>query len=229
MEPALSERSESKGRVLSMAVPVPDQSEVDDLLGSLAVECGIVTDAQLRLAAGDLERLRAAPNAAPPASPSSAPAEQAAPDAAPPPQDISLAAVLLRRGFVSEATARFLHLLSGKDPIQRARVLAQRKADIALARELLSRGLVTPEQLHDCLSSQTAAEGVVYLPLPEVIESRGLLGHDELRHALPAHSTRILICKSCRAELTVFAYPFPIRYRCRNCSAVVDSAPLVEG
>ncbi|MBI5365795.1 MAG: hypothetical protein HZA54_02060, partial [Planctomycetes bacterium] len=209
-----------------MPVPIPAHATDDDLLGRLAVECGLLTEAQLRLVLAERERA-AAPAGAPPLAP--ADDHPTGESAASPPAAPSCAAILLRRGFLSELSLHFLETVRAHAAPERARLLAQRKADLALARELLARGLLTPEQMNDCLSSQFTVEGSPYLPLPELIERRGLIGHEDLRAAMPAHSTRLLICKRCRAELTVFAYPFPVRHACRNSGAVLDTTALVQG
>ncbi|MBI3270396.1 MAG: tetratricopeptide repeat protein [Planctomycetes bacterium] len=195
-----------------MSGPLSTPATADELLGRLAVECGFLTEAQLRLACAERDR--------PPSTTSAI--------AAPPPAARRLADVLPRRGLVSAPVLDFLGRLARCEPVERGLYVRQRHADAVLARELVSRGLLTPEQANDCLVAQLSDAATPYLPLPEVLVRRDLLAPDDLGLALPAHSTRILLCKGCRSQNTFFAYPIPVPHRCRACDAPLDTPPVAE-
>ena len=160
------------------------------LIGQIAVELGVVTQAQL-------DRLEPAPE-----QPGRVPGYAGALldlDLARPQQLFEILAVARKR--------------RSKDPISPA----DHSDGEALGRWIVEHGRATALQVLECLCVQTLSTAEPPEKLGQILVARGYLSPEDVHLALRGQSKRILVCGSCRRRYNVASFTPGRVYSCKSC------------
>ena len=134
-----------------------------------------------------------------------------------------LGELLLYKGYLTpEQHAEILKEqqknLQSEDPATK-----RRKEDLLFGKLAVREGLVTEDQVNDCLRRQAAHQGDPR-SLGEVMVDRGFLSPDQVKHLLARQQKRIMSCSRCRLSFTVLTISQGKSVACPRCKL-----PLREG
>lgn len=179
-------------------------SEKDRLLGRLAVERGLLTEAQLEECVKEQETA--------------------------PPSPRSLGVLLVSKGLLTEGD--LLALLEEQDRREQSlkEYRALREAEYLFGQLLVKHNKATQLQINKCLQvqKQMAERGVRPIPrLGEILVEHGFVDRATVAEILKLQDKRVLACAACGRQVNVVGFEPNRAYRCEACGSLLTplSAP----
>lgn len=170
-------------------------NRMDNFLGRMAIEQGLVTPPQLQEALDEQARDAGAGSAVP----------------------RPLGTILVAKGHL---TPDQLVKLLEEQQARNVDITSFRREDRRLGKILIHRGAIPPALVQECLRHQASllSEGQSGIPrLGEILIMRGYASAEAVRQALAAQKKVILACEKCGKRYNISAYDAAKRYTCPAC------------
>ena len=171
------------------------------LLGKIAVELGFLSKEQLDRAVSIQEE-----------------------EVPPPP----LGGLLVDKGFLKpEDLAQIL-------AVQKTRFQAKadyadaRLENILFGRLVVHLGLVSQEQVNECLRIQAKVEDEVDVRLGEILVKKGYISRDAVRKLLSIQNKKILFCRKCSDQVNVVGFQQDQQYDCPHCGGPLEAPKTID-
>lgn len=138
-----------------------------------------------------------------------------------------LGTILVANGWLTPA--RFQELLEdfGSQAIEAARV---RMEELPLGRILVEKGIVTAEQVQECvkLQAEAAAGSAGYARLGDLLVEKGYATAEAIAHALAYQGKTILACEQCGRRVNMSGFDPARVYTCSPCQGELSPLPVFE-
>ncbi len=113
--------------------------------------------------------------------------------------------------------------------VQRARFQAKaeysdaRLENILFGRLVVHLGLVTEEQVNECLRIQAKVEDEVEVRIGEILVKKGYMSREGVRKLLSIQNKKILHCRKCSDQVNVVGYRSDQTYTCPHCAGPLEA------
>lgn len=187
-------------------------AEWDSLIGKIAVEKGLITDAQLAQCVSEQQ---------------SGTAPKAAPRKSSPP----LGVVMLSKGLIQEKD--LIALLEEQNRRMKALQGYQRiqTAEFLFGQLLVKHSKATQNQINKCLETQQrkAEQGAHPVPrLGELLVEYGFVEKQTVSDILKLQNKNILFCTGCTKQFNVIGVEEGKSYKCKECGGTMISRAVLD-
>ncbi len=189
----------------------------DLLLGQLAIEKGLLTQAQLSEAMKDQQDGKVDPNAT--VSPGSSKAGR------------PLGTLLLSKGLIKEKDLVSLLEEQNRRMESVKNVQKMQKVEYLFGQLLVKENLATMLQINKCLEIQLkmAEKGVSPIPrLGELLVEHGFVDKKTVADVLKMQDKDVLFCTGCGRQYNVVGLEEGKAYKCKECGGVMLKRALLE-
>ncbi len=165
------------------------------LLGKIAIEMGLLTKEQLDKAVAIQEEQVPSP---------------------------PLGELLVDKGFLKKEHLD-VALAAQRERFQaKADYSDARLENILFGRLVVHLGLVTQEQVNECLRIQAKVEDEVEVRLGEILVKKGYMSRDGVRKLLSIQNKKILYCRKCSDQVNVVGFQSNQTYTCPHCGGPLE-------
>lgn len=188
-------------------------TESDLILSKIAVELGLVTQAQVDACLREgIEDPKAAGGSSWP-----------------------LGDLLLRRGFLS-VEGRIQVLKTHTERLQKAMQGSAKKEDILFGRLCVAKKFATPAEVNECLELQQrmtkerkGGELMTVMRIGELMIERGYLTPDQVKLILQEQRKFLVRCPGCGRQFNVVGLKTGQQFPCKKCGATITVSPTAKG
>lgn len=136
-----------------------------------------------------------------------------------------LGSVLVEKGFLKQADLDVLLRVQRERLQAKAEYSDARLENILFGKLVVHLGLVTEEQVNECLRIQAKVEDEVEVRLGEVLVKKGYMSREAVRKLLSIQNKKILHCRKCSDQVNVVGYKAGHTYPCPHCGGALE-APM---
>ncbi len=98
-----------------------------------------------------------------------------------------------------------------------------RLENILFGRLVVHLGLVTQDQVNECLRIQAKVEDEVDVRIGEILVKKGYISRDAVRKLLAIQNKKILYCRKCSDQVNVVGFQAGNRYDCPHCGGPLEA------
>lgn len=169
-------------------------TKTDHLFGRIAINAGLVTEAQVDECIRLQETLR---------------------------EWKPLGQILIERGYTTESEVRKLLDLQRQKLNAEAVRSRERRADSLFGKLVVRFGYATEEQVNEALTIQATDEKCRNLRLGELLVARGYISADHIQRILAYQKGKLVNCPQCSLQHNVILFQSGEEILCHRCSAKI--------
>lgn len=133
-----------------------------------------------------------------------------------------LGELLVEKGFLARKDLDTI-LSTQRERLQaKADYSEARLENILFGRLVVHLGLVTQEQVNECLRIQAKVEDEVEVRLGEILVKKGYMSREAVRKLLSIQNKKILYCRKCSDQVNVVGFQANQTYACPHCGGALD-------
>ncbi len=134
-----------------------------------------------------------------------------------------LGTILIAKGYLTREQLRKVMIIQKQTMALPAKDEVERQADVSFGYIAVLQGLVSSEQVYDCVREQVRmARKGLYFRLGEVFVNTGILTPDQVERILNHQYDCLLNCPGCGIRYNVLRYPPGKKVRCRKCKTLIE-------
>jgi len=134
-----------------------------------------------------------------------------------------LGKILIEKGYLTKEQLRKVMIIQKQTMALPAKDEVERQADVSFGYIAVQRGLVTSDQVYECVREQVRmARKGLYFRLGEVFINAGHLTPEQVEVILGHQYDCLLNCPGCGIRYNVLRYPPGKKVRCRNCKTLIE-------
>ncbi|MBI4613251.1 MAG: serine/threonine protein kinase, partial [Planctomycetes bacterium] len=144
-----------------------------------------------------------------------------------------LGALLIEKGYLEPRQLHTILEIQQQSAFQHERLERKRENDRIFSKICLSRGLVTFEQVNECLKVQTRKQKKgVFIPLSRLLLQKGHLSSEQVREVYKIQYGVVFYCAACQVSYQIPEYSQEKSYECPKCAGALvvqdTQAPVSE-
>lgn len=134
-----------------------------------------------------------------------------------------LGEVLVENGFLKRTDLDVVLAAQRVRLQKKAEYSDARLENILFGRLVVHLGLVTEEQVNECLRIQAKVEDEVEVRLGEILVKKGYMSREAVRKLLSIQNKKILYCRKCFDQVNVVGYQSDQSYQCPHCGGPLET------